>query len=123
MAILKQGKKFLVYGILNFAITNIILQILLLYINVWNSAILSQIFNSIIGYTLYSRYVFKIDTYKYYFFIKYILFAFVTYILNAKLIIFISTNFLISRNLAAFTLVPFLACFSFFSQKLFVFKK
>ena len=123
MAILKQGKKFLLYGILNFAITNIILQILLLYINVWSSAIISQILNSLIGYTLYSRYVFKVSTYKYYFFIKYILFAFITYILNAKLIILISTNFQISENLAAFTLVPFLASFSFFSQKLFVFKK
>ena len=53
MALFKQGKKFLLYGILNFAITNIVLQILLLFINVWSSAILSQIINSLIGYQLY----------------------------------------------------------------------
>ena len=123
MGILKQGKKFLLYGILNFVITNIILQILLLFLNVWTSAILSQIINSLVGYQLYSRYVFKINTYKNYLFIKYILFAFITYILNAKLIILISTNFLISKNQAAFILVPFLASFSFCSQKFFVFKK
>ena len=123
MAILKQGKKFLLYGILNFLITNIILQILLLFLDVWTSAILSQIINSLIGYQLYSRYVFKINTYRNYLFIKYILFAFITYILNAKLIILISTNFLISKNLSALILVPFLASFSFFSQKFFVFKK
>ena len=123
MAIFKQGKKFLFYGILNFAITNIILQILLLFINVWSSAILSQIINTAIGFQLYSRYVFKVNNYKNYFFIKYIIFAFFIYILNAKLIILISTNFLISKNLAAFILVPFLASFSFCSQKFFVFKK
>ena len=123
MAILKQGKKFLLYGILNFVITNIILQILLLFLDVWTSAILSQIINSLVGYQLYSRYVFKINTYKNYLFIKYILFAFITYILNAKLIILISKNFLISKNLSALILVPFLASFSFFSQKFFVFKK
>ena len=123
MAILKQGKNFLLYGILNFLITNIILQILLLFLDVWTSAILSQIINSLVGYQLYSRYVFKINTYKNYLFIKYILFAFITYILNAKLIILISKNFLISKNLSALILVPFLASFSFFSQKFFVFKK
>ena len=123
MGILKQGKKFLLYGILNFVITNIILQILLLFLNVWTSAILSQIINSLVGYQLYSRYVFKLNTYKNYLFIKYIIFAFITYILNAKLIILISTNFLISKNLSALFLVPFLASFSFFSQKFFVFKK
>ena len=123
MGILKQGKKFLLYGILNFVITNIILQILLLFLDVWTSAILSQIINSLVGYQLYSRYVFKLNTYKNYLFIKYIIFAFITYILNAKLIILISTNFLISKNLSALILVPFLASFSFFSQKFFVFKK
>ena len=123
MAILKQGKKFLLYGILNFLITNIFLQIFLLFLDVWTSAILSQIINSLIGYQLYSRYVFKINTYGNYLFIKYILFAIITYILNAKLIILISSNFLISKNLSALILVPFLASFSFFSQKFFVFKK
>ena len=119
MPIFNQGKKFLFYGILNFAITNIILQILLLFINVWSSAILSQIINSLIGYRLYGRYVFKVNTFKNSLFLKYILLAFFTYVLNAKLIILISTNFVISKNLAAFTLVPFLASFRLFLKNFF----
>ena len=122
MTLLKQGKKFLFFGILNFVVTNIVLQILLLFMNVWNSAILSQIINSFIGYSLYSKYVFKVNTDKNYFFIKYILFAFIIYILNWKLIILISTSFIISKNLAAFILIPFLATFSFIFQKFLVFK-
>ena len=123
MAIYKQGKNFLIYGIINFTITNLILQILLLFINVWTSAILSQIVNSFIGYQLYSRYVFKIKNYKNSLYIKYILFAFIIYILNAKLIIFISSKYLISKNLSALILVPLLTSLSFISQKFLVFKK
>ena len=123
MAILKQGKNFLIYGIINFTITNLILQILLLFVNVWASAIISQIINSFIGYQLYSRYVFKINSYKNSLYIKYILFAFIIYICNAKLIIFISSNYLISKNLSALILVPFLTSLSFISQKFLVFKK
>ncbi len=123
MAIFKQGKNFLIYGIINFTITNIILQILLLFVNVWISAILSQIINSLIGYKLYSRYVFKINNYRKSLFIRYILFAFIVYILNAKLIILLSSNYLISKNLSALILVPFLTSFSFISQKFLVFKK
>ena len=123
MAIFKQGKNFLIYGIINFTITNIILQILLLFVNVWTSAILSQIINTFIGYQLYSRYVFEINTYRTSFYMKYISFAFIMYILNAKLIILISNNFLISKNLSALILVPFLTSFSFLFQKFLVFKK
>lgn len=123
MAIYKQGKNFLIYGIINFTITNLILQILLLFVNVWTSAILSQIINSFIGYQLYSRYVFKIKNYKNSLYIKYILFAFIIYILNAKLIIFISSKYLISKNLSALILVPLLTSLSFISQKFLVFKK
>ena len=123
MAVLNQGKKFLMYGIFNFIITNVILQLLLLFLNVWSSAIISQIINNLLGFKLYSRYVFKVNNYRNSIFIKYILFALFSYILCAKSIIIISDYYLISRNLAAFILVPFLTTYSFLSQKYLVFKK
>ena len=123
MAIFRQGKNFLIFGIINFTITNIILQISLLFLNVWISAILSQIINTLIGYQLYSRYVFRIDNYRSSFYLKYILFFLIIYFLNAKLIILLSSIFLISNNLSALILVPFLTSFSFLFQKFLIFKK
>ena len=123
MAIIRQGKNFLFFGIINFTITNIILQILLLFLNVWTSAILSQIINTLIGYQLYSRYVFRISNYRRSFYLKYISFAFIIYILNANLIILLSSIFSISNNLSALILVPFLTLFSFIFQKFLIFKK
>ena len=123
MAIFRQGKNFLILGIINFTITNVILQLLLLFQNVWISAILSQIINTFIGYKLYSRYVFRIINYRYSFYLKYIVFALIIYILNAKLIIMISSNFSISNNLSALLIVPFLTSFSFLIQKFLIFKK
>ena len=123
MAIIRQGKNFLFFGIINFTITNIILQILLLFLNVWTSAILSQIINTLIGYQLYSRYVFRINNYRRSFYLKYISFAFIIYILNANLIILLSSIFSISNNLSALILVPFLTLFSFIFQKFLIFKK
>ena len=123
MAIFRQGKNFLIFGIINFTITNIILQISLLFLNVWISAILSQIINTLIGYQLYSRYVFRIDNYRSSFYLKYISFALIIYFLNAKLIILLSSIFLISNNLSALILVPFLTSFSFLFQKFLIFKK
>jgi putative flippase GtrA len=123
MAIFRQGKNFLFFGIINFTITNIILQILLLFLNVWTSAILSQIINTLIGYRLYSRYVFRIKNYRSSFYLKYISFALIIYILNAKLIILLSSIFSISNNLSALILVPFLTSFSFIFQKFLIFKK
>ena len=123
MVIIRQGKNFLFFGIINFTITNIILQILLLFLNVWTSAILSQIINTLIGYQLYSRYVFRISNYRRSFYLKYISFAFIIYILNANLIILLSSIFSISNNLSALILVPFLTLFSFIFQKFLIFKK
>ena len=123
MAIFRQGKNFLFFGIINFTITNIILQILLLFLNVWTSAILSQIINTLIGYRLYSRYVFRIKNYRSSFYLKYISFALIIYILNAKLILLLSSIFSISNNLSALILVPFLTSFSFIFQKFLIFKK
>ena len=49
----KQKRLFLIFGFLNFLITNAVLQICLLFSSVLFSTILSQIINLLIGYNLY----------------------------------------------------------------------
>ena len=121
MKILNQGKNFLIFGIINFLITNIVLQLLLLLTSVWVSTFLSQLVNFIIGYKLYGRYVFQVSNRRIAF-IKYLIFAFVIFFLNAKLIIIISKSYLISKNLASIILIPFLVILSFIIQKYIIFK-
>ena len=122
MAIIRQGKKFLFYGALNFFITNTVLQLLLFFSNVWLATLLSQIINLLIGFVLYGKYVFKVNKLKESIFIKYLIFAFFAFVLNAKLIIYFSITYEISKNLASAILVPFLTSISFIIQKFLIFK-
>ena len=121
MKILNQGKNFVKFGIINFLITNIVLQLLLLFSSVWFSTFISQMTNFIIGYNLYGRHVFKVRN-KRIDFIKYLIFAFLIFFLNAKLIIILSGKYLISKNLASIFVVPFLVVLSFIIQKYIIFK-
>ena len=123
MAIIKQGRKFIFYGALNFLITNLVLQLLLLLNNVWLATFLSQITNFLIGFKLYGKYVFKVKKLKGHIFRKYLLFAFFAFILNSKLIIYISTSYSISKNLASAIILPFLTLLSFLTQKFLIFKE
>ena len=58
-----KGKKknFLVLGLLNFLITNIVLQISLLFLPILLATILSLIINIIFGFYLYGKFVFNSD--------------------------------------------------------------
>tara|TARA_B100000073_G_C23714439_1_gene565414 strand:- start:91 stop:468 length:378 start_codon:yes stop_codon:yes gene_type:complete len=121
MKIVNQGKDFLIFGIINFLITNIILQLLLLFNSVWLSTFLSQMINFIIGYKLYGSYVFKVR-YSRIDFIKYLVFAFFIFFINAKLIIILSESYLFSKNLASIIVIPFLVILSFMIQKYIIFR-
>ena len=118
------GKKrlFLVIGILNMFLTNIILQILLFLVSTLLATIISQIFNFIIGYYFYGKKVFKVNKLDKFFFKKYLLLALTLWILNFGLIqsfFFFGVN----KNITALLLIPFLALFSYYCQNKFVFKK
>ena len=54
----KTKSKFLFFGILNFLITQIILGLTLLFLPVYIATFLSQTTNVVIGYFIYSRFVF-----------------------------------------------------------------
>ncbi len=118
-----KGEKrlFLIYGILNFFITNIVLQILLLLIPTLFATIFSQIVNLLVGYLLYGKKVFKFDKLNKFVFKKYLFLASILWILNFA---FIQSFFYIgiNKNLTAICIIPLLVAISYLSQRNFVFK-
>ena len=118
------GKKrlFLVLGIFNVFVTNIILQILLFLVSTLLATVISQICNFLIGYYLYGKKVFKVNRLDKLFFTKYLLLALTLWIFNFGLIQ--SFSYLgFNKNISALLLIPLLALFSYYCQNKFVFKK
>ena len=120
---LRKGEKrlFLIFGILNFLITNIVLQILLLLIPTIFATVFSQIVNLLIGYFLYGKKVFKFNRLTRFVFRKYLFLASILWILNFSLI---ETFFYIgvNKNLTAICIIPILVVISYLSQRNLVFK-
>lgn len=121
--LLRTGQKrlFLIFGIINFLITNIFLQIALLIIPTFLATVLSQIINFLIGYYLYGKKVFKIKNLNNYVFKKFLLLALFLWLLNFG---FIQTFFYYgyNKNMTAILIIPILVCISFLTQKYYVFK-
>lgn len=120
----KEKRKFLVAGILNVLLTNIFLQTFL-FLDLFGisiSTFLSQLINMTIGYSIYSKFIFKVKNSKNIKFIKkYFMMMLILWLLNwygIKVLIIIG----FSSNFSAFTLIPCLAIISYLSQKLWVFK-
>lgn len=118
------GKKrlFLILGLFNTFITNIILQISLFLIPTFFATITSQIFNFLIGYYLYGKKVFKIDKLNKYIFKKYLTLAFLMWILNFSFIQ-LFFYFGVNKNMSALLLLPILASLSYYLQNKVVFIK
>ena len=119
-----KGKKkiFLVLGLLNFLISNIVLQISLLFMPIILATTLSLIINIIFGFYLYGKFVFNSDILNIKNFRKYLLIAFILWLLN---FVFIKTMFYLgfNKNLSAIFIIPLLALISYFSQKNYVFRQ
>lgn len=116
-----EKRLFLIYGIFNFLITNIVLQILLLLIPTLIATVLSQIVNLLLGYYIYGKKVFKLNRLNNLVFKKYLFLALILWIINFSLI----QSFFyygVSKNLTAILIIPFLVFISFLSQKKYVFK-
>ena len=110
---------FLVYGLINFFLTNLILQILLLFVPIFLSTIFSQFLNLVIGFYLYGKKVFKVEiTFKT--FQKYLKLALIIWIIN-YLSISLLFSFDIDKNLAALIILPFIVLISYNLQKKYVF--
>ena len=116
-----EKRLFLIYGILNFLITNTTLQLSLLFLPTLIATVLSQIVNLILGYYIYGKKVFKLKRLNNLVFKKYLFLAVIIWILNFSLI---QTFFYygVNKNLTAILIIPFLVIISFLSQKNYVFK-
>lgn len=119
----KRGEKrlFLLFGIINFLITNTVLQISLLNLPILLATILSQVVNFLIGYYFYGKKVFKLDFLNKINLRKYFFLASFLWIFNFLLIQSLFYNGL-NKNLAAFLIIPLLVVISYLSQKYYVFK-
>ena len=116
-----EKRLFLAYGIFNFLVTNITLQVLLFLIPTFFATIFSQLVNLIIGYYVYGKKVFKHSKLNNLVFKRYLSLSSILWLLNFLLI----QSFFyygVNKNLAAFFIIPFLVLISFLSQKYFVFK-
>ena len=119
----RKGEKrlFLTFGILNFLITNLVLQISLILIPTLFATVLSQIVNVSIGYFLYGKKVFKLKKLNKFVFKKYLALASILWILN----FFVIQSFFylgVNKNITAIYMIPLLVGISYLSQRNFVFK-
>jgi len=119
-----QKRKFVVAGIINVILTNITLQVLLLlnFIPIPISTLISQFINMTFGYLIYGKFIFKVKKYKKRkSIVKYAMLMLIIWLLNF-IVIEAGFNLGISTNLIAFLMIPMLALVSFIFQKYWVFK-
>ena len=116
-------RNFLILGFVNFLITNIILQILLLISSTSIATFISQFTNITIGYFLYSKFVFLVKNKNFKNFLKYFMIALITWQLNYFSINFFYNQLSFNKNIAAILMIPILSLISFLLQKYYVFAK
>ena len=118
-----KGEKrlFLLFGIFNFLITNLVLQISLFLIPTLFATVLSQTVNILVGYFLYGKKVFKFKELNKFVFRKYLVLALILWMLNFFLIqsfFYVGVN----KNITAIYVIPLMVGISYLSQRNFVFK-
>ena len=118
----KRKIKFLIIGVVNVFITNLFLQLSLLYFPTSISTLISQHINIFLGLNLYGKYVFKLKKLRKRNTVRYILLAYLLWITNWFSINWIYISFGFSKNLSALFVLPLFALISYLFQKLFVFK-
>ena len=119
---INEKRRFLIYGVLNFMVTNLSLQIMLLYFETYLATLISQFININIGFLLYGNKVFKRKKFTFISVIFYILLAIFLWIINSLSIIYLF-KLGINKNLSAIFLIPILVSISFYGQKYLVFRK
>ena len=121
LKITSEKRLFLVFGIFNFFVTNIFLQISLLLIPTFLATVLSQMVNLFIGYFLYSKKVFKFKNLNKFVFKKYLFLATILWLIN---FVFIESLFYfgVNKNITAIFIIPLLVVISYLSQRNFVFR-
>ena len=120
---INKGEKrlFLIFGTFNFFLTNITLQISLLFLPTSLATGLSQAINFFIGFYLYGKKVFKLNHLNNLVFQKYLFLSIGLWVLNYGLIqAFFYNGF--NKNITAIGIIPLLVVTSYLVQKYYVFK-
>ena len=117
-----EKRRFLIFGVLNFMVTNLSLQIMLLYFETYLATLISQFININIGFFIYGKKVFKVKKFTFRSGFNYLLLAIFVWIVNYSCINYL---FIIgfNKNIAAIIIIPLLVIISFCGQKYFVFRK
>ena len=112
---------FLLFGSINFILSNIFLQVSLVFLPTFLATIFSQLINLMIGYYLYGKKVYKLNKYSNSVLKRYLLIAGLSWLINFSLIQFLF-SFGINKNYTAVFIIPLLLSFSFLCQKYYVFR-
>ena len=115
-------RRFLGYGALNVLATNVVLQGLLLVMGTGLATFLSQLLNVGLGFVVYGKRVFRVERLQKRSALSYALMALCLWWCNWAGISVLA-GWGLSRNFAAFLLIPVLAALSYTVQKLVVFRK
>ncbi len=118
-----QKRSFLIAGITNVILTNLCLQFLLFnaLFEIRICTFISQVFNMVFGYGIYSKFIFKVKKVaKFKFISKYLILMFVMWLTNVKGI-YIGSSWNISESISALIMIPVLAVMSYLIQKYWIF--
>ena len=118
----EKKRLFIIYGILNFLITNFVLHLSLFLIPIIFATALSTITNIFIGFYLYGKKVFRVIKFSRKSLLYYLILSFCSWSSNF-LFIKIMSEFGIQRNLAAIIITPILSILSYVNLNKFVFSK
>ena len=111
---------FFILGLINVLLSNIILQILLLFNSILFSTFFSQLFNFLFGFYFYGKNVFSVRVLNRYHFLKYLFLNIVLWNSN-WLIINHFSSLGYSKNLIALLIIPLLALISYSIQRYIIF--
>ena len=121
MKIKEKKTLFFLFGIVNVFLTNLIIQILLIFLKTFYATFIGQLFNFIFGFYFYGKNVFNVNSLNKSHLKKYFLLNIFIWNLNWILISHLSL-FDLSKNIIAFILIAPLATLSYIIQKYIVFR-
>ena len=118
----KEKTLFFLFGVLNVFLTNLIIQVLLIFLKTLYATFIGQLFNFLFGFYFYGKNVFSVKSLNKFHLKKYFLLNIFLWNLNWITISYLS-SFGFSKNIIAFFIIAPIALFSYIIQKYIVYKR